>query len=187
MQSPPPRGRPSLHCFARQYLLQWFGFPICHTHVLALLSHCFKSVTCVCSVIFTLQRWCTGFRAPFSDPRCVLPYGTTHAHLVHMCWPLLWGLRQMGRSFATLGTYALVGHNGLKMAKTSVLERPIKWPNLETLEIAPRIGFGVHMRKRVMPTPPPPSGGIGKPSMDSECASGCTWSTARAAARLRDS
>ena len=19
-------------------------------------------------------------------------YGTTHAHLVHMCWPLLWGL-----------------------------------------------------------------------------------------------
>ena len=36
-------------------------------------------------------------------------YGTTHAHLVHMCWPLLWGLRQMGRSFATFGTYALVG------------------------------------------------------------------------------
>ena len=31
-------------------------------------------------------------------------YGTTHAHLVHMCWPLLWGLRQMGRSFATFGT-----------------------------------------------------------------------------------
>ena len=30
-----------------------------------------------------------------SDPRCFLPvtmYGTTHAHLVHMCWPLLWGL-----------------------------------------------------------------------------------------------
>ena len=26
-----------------------------------------------------------------------------------MCWPLLWGLRQMGRSFATFGTYALVG------------------------------------------------------------------------------
>ena len=36
-------------------------------------------------------------------------YGTTHAHLVHMCWPLLWGLRQMGRSFATFGTYARVG------------------------------------------------------------------------------
>ena len=31
------------------------------------------------------------------------------------------------------------------------------------------------------------SAGVGKPSMDSECASGCTWSTARAAARLRDS
>ena len=46
-----------------------------------------------------------------SDPRCFLPvtmYGTTHAHLVHMCWPLLWGLRQMGRSFATFGTYTQV-------------------------------------------------------------------------------
>ena len=31
------------------------------------------------------------------------------------------------------------------------------------------------------------SAGVGKPSMDSECASGCTWSTARATARLRDS
>ena len=28
--------------------------------------------------------------------------------------------------------------------------------------------------------------GVGKPSMDSECASGCTWSTARATARIRD-
>ena len=35
--------------------------------------------------------------------------------------------------------------------------------------------------------PPPPSAGVGKPSMDSECASGCTWSTAQATARLRDS
>ena len=33
-------------------------------------------------------------------------YGTTHAHLVHMCWPLLWALHQMGHSFATFGTYA---------------------------------------------------------------------------------
>ena len=33
-------------------------------------------------------------------------------------------------------------------------------------------------------TPPPPQ--VGKPSMASECASGCTWSTARAAARLWD-
>ena len=66
-----------------------FVLPICHTHVLALLSHDFKSVTYVYSVIFSLQRWCTGC------PRCFLPatgYGTTHARLVHMCWPLLWGL-----------------------------------------------------------------------------------------------
>ena len=31
------------------------------------------------------------------------------------------------------------------------------------------------------------SAGVGKPSMDSECASGCAWSTARATARLWDS
>ena len=39
----------------------------------------------------------------------VTVYGTMHAPFVHMCWPLLWSLRQMGRSFATFGTYALVG------------------------------------------------------------------------------
>ena len=51
--------------------------------------------------------WCS-----FPDPRCFLlvtVYGTTHAHLVHICWPLLWGLHQMGRNFATFGTYALLG------------------------------------------------------------------------------
>ena len=50
---------------------------------------------------------------PFFRPKMFSPpvtvYGTTHAHLVHMYWPLLWGLHQMGRSFATFGTYALVG------------------------------------------------------------------------------
>ena len=30
LQSPHPR-RPSLHCFARQYLLRWFVLPVCHT------------------------------------------------------------------------------------------------------------------------------------------------------------
>ena len=28
------------------------------------------------------------------------------AHLVHMCWPLSWGLHQLGHSFATFDTYA---------------------------------------------------------------------------------
>ena len=48
----------------------------------------------------------------FLDPRFFLPvtvYGTTHAHLVHMCWLLLWGFHQMGHNFATFSTYALVG------------------------------------------------------------------------------
>ena len=42
-------------------------------------------------------------------------------------------------------------------------------------------------RKR-MPVPPPPHFfQVSEPSMDLECASGCTWSTARAPARLWDS
>ena len=101
---PPPwgGGGPSLHCFSRQYLLRWFVFPICHTHVFALLSHCFESVTCVYSVIFSLQRRCTGCCVPFSDPKVVSPGD-------YMYWSLLWGLHQMGRSSATFGTYTLVG------------------------------------------------------------------------------
>ena len=35
-------------------------------------------------------------------------YGTTHAHLVHMCWPLLLGLRQMGRSFVASHVFSLL-------------------------------------------------------------------------------
>ena len=54
-----------------------------------------------------------GCRVPFSDQSCFLPvtvYGTNHPHLVHMCWPLLWGLlHQMGCSFATFGACAVVG------------------------------------------------------------------------------
>ena len=95
LQSPPGGGRLSFQCFAGQYTLQWSVFPISRTHVLALLSHSFKSVACVYSVILSLQRRCTRCRVPFSDPRCFLPgtvYGTTHAHLVHMYWPLLWSL-----------------------------------------------------------------------------------------------
>ena len=39
-----------------------------HAHVLALLSLLQISHLCV----FSLQRWCTGCRVPFSDPRCFL-------------------------------------------------------------------------------------------------------------------
>ena len=60
LASPPPPGGPSLSCFFSQHLLCWFVLPICFTHGLALLSHCFKSITCVYSVMFSLQRCCMG-------------------------------------------------------------------------------------------------------------------------------
>ena len=50
---------------------------------------------------------CCYFRPKIFSP--VTMYGTTHTHLVHMCWPLSWALHQMGHSFATFGRYALVG------------------------------------------------------------------------------
>ena len=55
------------------------------THVLALLSHHFKSVTHVISVIFYLQRLCAGCHVAFSDPGWFLlatVYGTTLGALV---------------------------------------------------------------------------------------------------------
>ena len=88
-------------------------------------SHYFKSVTCVCSVIFFLQRRCTGCCVPFSDPRCFLPvtvYGTTHTHLVHMCWLLLWGLHQMGSMFCHIrcmrpGGVTQVDHESAQLSR----------------------------------------------------------------------
>ena len=126
---PPPGGRPSLYCFAWQYLLRWFVFPICHTQVLALLSHCFESVTCVYSVILHLQRRCAGCRVPFSDSRCFLPvtvYGTTYTHLVHMCWPLFWGLYQNGRQFCYIryirpGGVTQVDHGSAQLSRLEAM------------------------------------------------------------------
>ena len=48
----------------------------------------------------------------FQTPDVFLPgtmSGTAHAHFVLRCWPLLWGLHQMGHSFATFGKCAPVG------------------------------------------------------------------------------
>ena len=69
---PPGGGRPSLQCCARQYLLRWFVFPICHTHVLAMLSHYFKLVTCVYSVIFSPKAVCR-VSCPFFRPKMFPP------------------------------------------------------------------------------------------------------------------
>ena len=168
---PPPEGggRETItSLFCRQYLLRWFVFPICHTHVLALLSRYFKSVTCVYSVIFSLQRRCTGCHVPFSDPRCFLPvtvHGTTHPHWVHMCWPLLWGLHQMGRSSATFGTYALVG--SLKWIMRALNSQGSRlWllhhPSCFTCALFACISGGYH--NFALNYPPPPPLGVGRPS-----------------------
>ena len=105
-------GGGSLHLCATQYLLRWFVFPICHTNVPALFPHYFKPVTCVYSVIFSLQRGIQGVGS-LLETQDVFPPGTDNgtndAHLVHMCWPVLWGLHQLGYSFATCVTYALMG------------------------------------------------------------------------------
>ena len=70
---PPPPGRPSLPCFSSEHVLCWFVLPICFTHGLALLSHYFKSSTCVCSVIFSLQRRCMGVLCCYFRPKMFSP------------------------------------------------------------------------------------------------------------------
>ena len=47
--------------------------PICFTHGLALLSHYYKSSTCVCSVIFSLQRRCMGVLCCYFRPKMFSP------------------------------------------------------------------------------------------------------------------
>ena len=47
--------------------------PIWFTHGLALLSHYFKSSTCVCSVIFSLQRRCMGVLCCYFRPKMFSP------------------------------------------------------------------------------------------------------------------
>ena len=66
---PPPPRRLSLPCFSSEHLFCWFVLPICLTHGLALLSHYFKSITCVCSVIFSLQRRCMGVLCCYFRPK----------------------------------------------------------------------------------------------------------------------
>ena len=47
--------------------------PICFTHGLALLSQYYKSSTCVCSVIFSLQRRCMGVLCCHFRPKMFSP------------------------------------------------------------------------------------------------------------------
>ena len=47
--------------------------PIWFTHGLALLSHYYKSSTCVCSVIFSLQRRCMGVLCCYFRPKMFSP------------------------------------------------------------------------------------------------------------------
>ena len=47
--------------------------PVCFTHGLALLSQYYKSSTCVCSVIFSLQRRCMGVLCCHFRPKMFSP------------------------------------------------------------------------------------------------------------------
>ena len=69
---PPPRGDRHFHVF--QVNMYCAGLlPICFTHGLALLSHYFKSSTCVCSVISSLQRHCMGVLCCYFRPKMFSP------------------------------------------------------------------------------------------------------------------
>ena len=54
--------------------------PICFTHGLALLSQYYKSSTCVCSVIFSLQRRCMGVLCCHFRPKMFSPGDRVRYH-----------------------------------------------------------------------------------------------------------
>ena len=54
--------------------------PICFTHGLALLSHYFKSITCVYSVMFSLQRRCMGVLCCYFRPKMFSPGDRVRCH-----------------------------------------------------------------------------------------------------------
>ena len=60
--------------------MRWFVVPICFTHGLALLSHYFKSITCVYSVIFSLQRRCMGVLCCYFRPKVFSPGDRVRYH-----------------------------------------------------------------------------------------------------------
>ena len=61
-------------------MLRWFVLPICFTHGLALLSHYFKSITCVYSVMFSLQRRCMGLLCCYFRPKMFSPGDRVRYH-----------------------------------------------------------------------------------------------------------
>ena len=126
---PPPPGRPSLPCFSSQHVLCWFVLPICFMHGLALLSHYFKSSTCVCSVIFSLQRRCMGVLCCYFRPKMFSPGDHVRYHS------------------RTLGAHVLATVVSASVEGTTVcLEIPLQSPPppLETVTWRP--------------SPPPPPG-----------------------------
>ena len=65
-------------------------------------------------------------------------HGTTHAHLVHMCWPLSWALHQMGHSFATFGASKEVG--GCPQGKSKGFPQPRAKPAAKQTGLAVQAG-----------------------------------------------
>ena len=69
--------------------------------VLVCVAHLLYACPCIAFPLLQMKHLCVfcdilsskalyGCCVATSDPRCFLPvtmYGTTHAHLVHMCWP----------------------------------------------------------------------------------------------------
>ena len=151
--------------------------PICFTHGLALLSQYYKSSTCVCSVIFSLQRCCMGvlcchFRPKMFSPGDHVRYHsrTLGAHVLativgpspngpQFCH--IWYIRPGGvtpvdhesAQLSRLEAVAVESPNGLVWLCKRALKR---LPNQQTC-----IRTAVHRRRRGgtppwTPLPPPP-------------------------------
>ena len=163
----PPPPLPAIPPFVRQYLLWWFMLPTCHTHFLALLSHHFKSVTCVYSVLFSLQRQCTGCCVAFPDPTCFLPsnaYGALGATVVG---PSPNGLQFCHIWYIRHGGVTQVDHESVQLSRLEgVVVASPKSPKLPDISphgclLASVEGTTVCLEILLQSPPPPP----GRPSL----------------------
>ena len=106
--------------------------PICFTHGLALLFHYFKSITCVYSVMFSLQRRCMGVLCCYFRPKMFSPSDCVRYHSCTLgahVWATVVGLSPNGPQFCHIryihpGGVSPVDHESAQRSRLEVVAVP---------------------------------------------------------------
>ena len=107
--------------------------PICFSHGLALLSHYFKSSTCVCSVIFSLQRRRMGVLCCYFRPKMFSPGDHVQFHSRTLVLATVVGPSPNGPQFCHIryirpGGVTPVDHESAQLSRLWRLNHPCNPP-----------------------------------------------------------